>query len=153
LPRLNIQKSNDVINHSVRSNSYKLPELTNRAIDSIELDYYPWYKSTLGLSRPDSPLEIHQTKYNSFINESIDESMLVKFTNQTFLNILIKVNRPKLMTNKYEAQLKELRTEIENFYTWSLKKSIFDYLLKDEEEKERLSLRVVKKVFSFLVFF
>jgi hypothetical protein len=79
--------------------------------------------------------------------------MLVKFTNQTFLNILIKVNRPKLMTNKYEAQLKELRTEIENFYTWSLKKSIFDYLLKDEEEKERLSLRVVKKVFSFLVFF
>jgi hypothetical protein len=116
-----------------------------QTLEAIRVTFKPWYVSTLGLTRPNSPAESYKQRYFSVLNDSIKESMLSSLTHETFSSILKLTNR-SVLVDKYAGLVERYRLDSEKHYHWSLKKAIIDYVLKDEEEQARLGIKLVYKV-------
>ena len=108
-------------------------------------DFQPWFKSTHGLSRSNSPDLNCEERYYLTINEFIDERMLYDMPEESFVNILGRANVTRELEGKYPSIINEFRTDVRRLYAWSTKKAILDYVLKDEVEQNRLNIDLVRK--------
>jgi hypothetical protein len=123
-------------------------------IDQPEIQYnyelFPnWLQSTVGLSKPGSPIDTnHRQRYYSILNNnnSIDDQMIMTIPSQTIENIRKKVfltsdsniNNDKLENSFFDDLARD--------YLWSVKKSIFDYILKDPQQQKLLDITIKSKV-------
>lgn len=118
-------------------------------LDVLMVEFQPWFTSTHGLSRPNSPEKTYQERYYTILNDCIKENMLSEISNETMGNIERRVNNYDLIKNTGEHAV-VFRSEINKHYFWSMKKSIIDYILKEENEQKRLGVVMKPKVSLFL---
>lgn len=141
----------DVKNNSI-ANIKKKHALLDKNFDfnqiSLEFDtdlkLIPWYTSTYGLTRANSPNKQTSNRYQKLVNDSIAESMLFPLSEEVIERIKTKVNKQKLI-DQHDKFVNSFETSIKDHYIWSIKKSILDYVLKDEIEQERLGVKIVMK--------
>lgn len=137
-------------NDSIKNNKKKV--LLNNNFNSNEISFeldtdfklMPWYTSTQGLTRANSPNKQTFDRYQKLVNDSIAESMLFPLSNQVIERIKMRVNKQKLI-EQHDKLVTNFQISIKQHYTWSIKKSILDYVLKDEIEQERLGVKIVNK--------
>lgn len=115
----------------------------------LDVKFLPWFTSTHGLTRPNSPEEASRQRYFTILNDSIKEPMLSRLTPDAIERIAKSVNRIDLIGKYATTSVRLFRADVERHYLWSIKKAIIDYVLRDEEEQRRLGIGMIKKV-SFI---
>ena len=77
-----------------------------------------------------------------------------RITNESILNIEQLVDFRIDLTRSHVNRNQECIEEAHQFYDWSMKKSIMDYVLKDKDEQKRLGVKMKHKVtFYFITVF
>lgn len=89
-----------------------------------------------------------ENRYMYYINEGIDEKEIYPLQNSTVENITKLVPESYLKRQNLQNKKAETIKEINEFYNLAMKKSILNYVLLDEKEKERLNIKKVPKVFT-----
>ena len=114
---------------------------------ALEVMFPPWYNSTHGLSRPNSPDELSKQRYIFLLENCLeDKSILNRITQETKLNILNLIVTSGMNIEKYNKLIESCFQEANEYFNWSFKKSIIDYVLKDDAEQKRLDVKMIKKV-------
>lgn len=105
------------------------------------------FTSTNGLSRPDSPTKQSESRYLFLINNCLDGTdTFNKITTESLSNIEELVNFKFDLTQRHVKTFQECIQEAHLFQEWSIKKSVMDYILKDENEQKRLGIQMKNKV-------
>ncbi|CAF0857841.1 unnamed protein product [Brachionus calyciflorus] len=155
LPNKIEQLFSNVLNKTEKENTKKKNSLDLNSIpkedvilllndNNYNIDFLPWYTSTLGLTRPNSPDINTQQRYNSLLMNSINESMIYPLTNELLTKIKQRVNNFALINNLRDM-VEKYEKDIGEQYTWAIKKSILDYIVKDKSEQERLGIKMIEK--------
>ena len=116
---------------------------------ALSVDFMPWFTSTHGLTRPSSPDEKSEEIYYSILNESIKENMVSEVSSESLGNIEARLNT-RILTNAKEETVETFRRDVKAHYVWSMKKCIFDYILKEEDEQTRLGVKINYRVMRSL---
>lgn len=111
----------------------------------LDVKFLPWYQSTRGLTRPNSPQEEHRQRYQTILNKSINEPMLSRLESDVLDRMTRRANRADLV-EKLAKSVRLFKSDAERHYLFSMKKAIIDYVLKDEDEQKRLGIEMTKKV-------
>ncbi|KAM4037486.1 dynein axonemal heavy chain 3-like [Anomaloglossus baeobatrachus] len=143
--------------HSVSSNAHKKRKnkhLGCAAEDWREQDaatkealcvwFPPQSYSTHGLSRPASPTEGHLHRYYRLIEESIDPCMVSPLSVKWLQGIYSYI--PAELCKVWSKSLQDLTKEVEENYTYAIKKSMLDYVLLDPLEQQRLEIEITPKM-------
>lgn len=88
-----------------------------------------------------------ENRYMYYINEGIDEKEIYPLQDSIIENITKLVPSNYLKRPNLQNKKEETIQEINEYYNLAMKKSILNYILLDDKEKERLSIRKIPKVF------
>lgn len=108
---------------------------------ALNVQFMPWFVSSHGLTRPGSPVPESEQRYFSIINESIKDTMLSEVSFETIENIKARIDKELLDSVKLES-IQQFESQIRKHFTWSMKKCILDYILKEEDEQRRLGVKI-----------
>ena len=111
---------------------------------SLRVRFHPWFASTSGMSRPSSPDILHQERYYHVLNNCVKEEMINQVSEASLQNIKKLTKRSDLL-EKYKKSREAFLDQTQH-YVWAIKKSIVDYILKEDKEQERLGVTLVRKV-------
>lgn len=104
------------------------------------------YETTeIKLSRPSSPDSSSAERYYFLIETCIKNEIIFQLTDKLKTEIKNRVGQISLMA-EYESEMEAHLKEVNDNYCWAIKKSIVDYVLRDENEQKRLKLNMKKKV-------
>jgi hypothetical protein len=115
----------------------------------LNVSFQPWFTSTHGLSRANSPDLSSESRYNLILDDCILESMLTNLTCEQIEHIKFRVNKDDLIAMRSKL-CEDYLNDVHKHYIWSMKKSIVDYILREEEEQKRLGIKIQHKVFFIL---
>ncbi|KAG8578269.1 hypothetical protein GDO81_010439 [Engystomops pustulosus] len=140
--------------HSVSTKKRKSKHLGSAAEDRRQHDaatkealsvlFPPPTYSTHGLSRPASPNEGHLHRYYRLIEESIDPCMVSPLSVKWLQGIYSYI--PAELCKVWSKSLQDLTKEVQENYTYAIKKSILDYILLDPMEQKRLRIEMTPKM-------
>lgn len=124
------------------------PKHDRETIECLNVKFPPWYTSTHGLTRPNSPEknEENEQRYYRILNDCIEEDMLAQLS-PDILNKIEKLIKKDDLIQKNSKFYYSLKQDIAKHYLWAIKKSIIDYVLREESEQKRLSIKIIEKVF------
>lgn len=133
----NIQTSEIYLNKNIKT---KYKPLTNI---NINAEFYE-----TEITRPSSPDAKSEEHYYFLINSCIKTEMISEMPIELIEKIKYFTNRDSLAI-KYFKVAESYLTEVKYLYNWSIKKSILDYLLRDDQESKRLRIDLKKVIFYF----
>ena len=143
------EKSDEMIDNNMASRLLIYDSGNWETSDVLNVEFQTWFTSTHGLSRPQSPEMSSEERYYFLINNCITENMIYNLPDEQVKQIIKKCAKEDLI-KKYEDILKLYLDEAFKHFSWSIRKSILDYLLKDKEEQSRLGLTMIDKVICYL---
>ncbi|XP_075130611.1 dynein axonemal heavy chain 3-like [Leptodactylus fuscus] len=112
--------------------------------EALAILFPPPSSSTHGLSRPASPNERHLHRYYRLIEESIDPCMVSPLSVKWLQGIYSYI--PAELCKVWSKSLQDLTKEVEENYTYAIKKSMLDYILLDVAEQQRLGIEITPKI-------
>ncbi|XP_063786085.1 dynein axonemal heavy chain 3-like [Pseudophryne corroboree] len=115
---------------------------TTRAV--INVVFPPPTFSTHGLSRAATPSEGNLQRYYRLIEDSIDPCMVSPLSVKWLQGIYSYI--PAELCKVRSKSLQGLTKEVEENYTYAIKKSILDYILLDPMEQQRLGIEIPEKM-------
>jgi len=119
-----------------------LPEVPSKPPTPPILD--PYDLPSINLQK----LLTSENRYMYYINEGINEKEIYPLQDSTIENITKLVPLNYLKSPNLQNKKAETIQEINEFYNLAMKKSILNYILLDDKEKERLNIKKIPKVFE-----
>jgi len=89
-----------------------------------------------------------ENRYMYYISEGIDEKEIYPLQESTIENITKLVPENYLKRSNLQNKKTETIEEINEYYNSAIKKAILNYILLDNNEKERLNIKKTPKVFT-----
>ena len=84
-----------------------------------------------------------QQRYAFLIENCIQNEMINEISNDLLMRIKSRTNCAHLL-NKYAQLADEYLSQVSQSYKWSIKKSILDYVLRNDREQARLNVKLNK---------
>lgn len=99
--------------------------------------------------KKDFSMQANLDRYYYYIANGTDDSMIAPLQDEEFKKI-VRFLRVKFNINEHltEGVFIQLRNEIRNDYSLSMRKSIVDYVLMNENERKRLNIEWTPKKFE-----
>jgi len=132
-----IQTSEIFLNKNIQTKYKPLTNINNNA---------EFYETEI--TRSSSPDAKSEERYYFLINSCIKTEMISEMPIELIEKIKYFTNRDCLAI-KYFKVAESYLTEVKYLYNWSIKKSILDYLLRDDQESKRLKIDLKKVIFYF----
>ena len=125
-----------------RSDASSLKAHTEQVKACLSVTFKPWYTSTIGLTRPSTPIDRDIPRFYHLVDNSIDRNVVAPLCEQWKLNIKTLVGN----IDKYPKLAEQFMNEVDDDFNRAIRISILNYILMDPDEQKRLGVSSLRKV-------
>lgn len=105
----------------------------------LNVSFVPWFKSTIGLSRPPTPEPRSVQRYHRVADSSVDSRELSQLPESQADKIVQQLSS---LPGEFPVCAVQVMQEVNGEYTRAMKLAVLNYLLRDPEEQQRLGIRM-----------